>query len=99
MIPSGLKVGENYLEGNLVYKVVKVLSDGRYEGTWTGEIQSEPSVKAEAKKEVKKEVEEEPKEETIDYLSLPYAQLKKLCADRGLDAKGSKADLIARLDK
>jgi hypothetical protein len=33
-----------------------------------------------------------------DYLSMPYATLKKLCADRGLDARGSKADLIARLE-
>ena len=33
-----------------------------------------------------------------DYLSLPYAQLKKLCAQRGLDATGSKSDLIARLE-
>lgn len=38
---------------------------------------------------------EQPKE---DYLSLPYAQLKKLCAQKGLDATGSKSDLIARLE-
>ena len=95
MIPNGLKVGQTYLEDKLVYKVVKVLDDGRYEGTWTGATSSEPS-SVEIKKE---EVKEEVKEEKIDYLSLPYAQLKKLCADRGLDAKGSKADLIARLDK
>ena len=97
MIPSGLKVGETYLEGELVYKVVKVLSDGRYEGTWAGEIPSEPSKSPKAVVKTKEEVKEEV--EDIDYLSLPYAQLKKLCADRGLDAKGSKADLIARLDK
>ena len=95
MIPNGLKVGQTYFEDKLVYKVTKVLDDGRYEGTWTGEIQSEPSSVKEPKKEVKEEV----KEEKVDYLSMPYAQLKKLCADRGLDAKGSKADLIARLDK
>ena len=33
-----------------------------------------------------------------DYLSMPYAQLKKLCAEKGLDATGTKADLIARLE-
>lgn len=98
MIPNGLKVGQTYLEGNLVYKVTKVLDDGRYEGTWTGATSSTPSIVEEPKEEVK-EVKEEVKEDKIDYLSLPYAQLKKLCADRGLDAKGSKADLIARLDK
>ena len=95
MIPNGLKVGQTYLEDKLVYKVTKVLDDGRYEGTWTGATSSEPSSVEEPKEEVKEEV----KEEKIDYLSMPYAQLKKLCADRGLDAKGSKADLIARLEK
>ena len=95
MIPNGLKVGQTYLEGNMVYKVVKVLDDGRYEGTWTGATSSEPSAVKEPE-EVKEVVKKEIKE---DYLSMPYAQLKKLCADRGLDAKGSKADLIARLEK
>ena len=93
MIPNGLKVGQTYLEDKLVYKVTKVLDDGRYEGTWTGASSSEPSSVEEPKEEVKEEFKE------VDYLSMPYAQLKKLCADRGLDAKGSKADLIARLDK
>ena len=97
MIPNGLKVGQTYLEDKLVYKVVKVLDDGRYEGTWTGATSSEPSSVEEPKEDVKEEVKEEVKE--VDYLSMPYAQLKKLCADRGLDAKGSKADLIARLEK
>ena len=97
MIPNGLKVGQTYLEGDMVYKVVKVLDDGRYEGTWTGETSSSPlPVKEEPKKEIKQEVKEE---EKLDYLSIPYAQLKKLCAERGLDPKGSKADLIARLEK
>ena len=88
MIPKGLKVGQTYLEGNLVYKVTKVLDDGRYEATWAGATSSEPSSVKEPKEEVKE-----------DYDSIPYAQLKKLCAERELDAKGSKADLIARLEK
>ena len=94
MIPKGLKVGETYLEGNLVYKITKVVNGelGIYEGTWTGEILSEPSA-------VEEPNEEEIAEEVEDYLNMPYAQLKKLCADKGLDAKGSKADLIARLEK
>ena len=96
MIPNGLKVGQTYLEGDMVYKLVKVLDDGRYEATWTGATPSEPLAVKEPKKE---EVKEEVTEEKVDYLSMPYAQLKKLCADRGLDAKGSKADLIARLEK
>ena len=33
-----------------------------------------------------------------DFDSLPYAELKKICAERGLSAKGSKQELIARLE-
>ena len=33
-----------------------------------------------------------------NYNSMPYASLKKLCAERGLNAKGTKEDLIARLE-
>lgn len=91
MIPKGLKVGETYLEGNLVYKVTKVVSEEIYEGTWTGETSSKPSSVKQPKEEVKEEVKE-------DYLSMPYAQLKKLCAEKGLDATGKKEDLIARLE-
>lgn len=86
MIPNGLKVGDTYLEDKLVYRVTKVVSEGIYEATWTGEIQSEPLLA------------EQPKEEP-DYISMQYAQLKKLCAERGLDARGTKADLVARLEK
>ena len=93
MIPKGLKVGETYLEGNLVYKVTKVVSEGIYEGTWTGETSSEPSSVEQPKEEVK-----EVKEEKVDLYSLQYAQLKKMCAEKGLDAKGTKSELIARLE-
>ena len=90
MIPNGLKVGDTYLEGNLVYKITEVVDQeqGIYAGVWTGETSSISSV------EPATEVEEEKE----DYLSMPYAQLKKLCAERGLNAIGSKSDLIARLE-
>lgn len=90
--PNGLKVGDKFLEGNLVYEVTKVVNNGiyRYESRWTGETSSTASVE-QPKKEVKEEVKE-------DYLSMPYAQLKKLCAEKGLNAVGTKADLIARLE-
>ena len=89
MIPKGLKVGETYLEGKLVYRVTKVVSEGIYEATWTGEISSTSASVEQPKKEVKSD---------LDYLSMPYATLKKLCAERGLDATGKKDDLIARLE-
>ena len=91
MIPKGLKVGETYLEGNLVYKVTKVVSEEIYEGTWTGETSSKVSSVKQPKEEAKEEVK-------IDLMSLQYAQLKKMCAERGLDAKGTKSELIARLE-
>ena len=87
MIPKGLKVGETYLEGNLVYKVTKVVGEGIYEGKWTGETSSTTSTAT-------------PKitEDSVNYGDLPYAQLKKLCAEKGLNAVGSKAELVARLE-
>ena len=99
MIPKGLKVGDTYLEGELVYKVVRVLDDGRYEGQWTGATPSKPSVEN-LHKSVEK-VEKKPEKITkadVDYDSIPYAQLKKLCAEKGLDATGKKDELIARLE-
>lgn len=85
MIPKGLKVGDTFNDFGLTYKVTKVVGEN-YESVWVGA--TPPSVPVIADVEVKDE----------DYLSMPYAQLKKLCADRGLDAKGSKAELIARLE-
>ena len=99
MIPQGLKVGDTFNDEGMIYRVTKVVGVN-YESQWVGATSPVASVKAEA--EIKKE---EPKEEKVveadtpDYQSMQYAQLKKLCAERGLDAKGSKADLIARLEK
>lgn len=94
MIPKGLKVGDTYLEGKLVYKIVGVVDADRgiYSGEWTGETLS--SLPEENTEEVKEEI----TEERVDYMAMQYAQLKKLCAERGLNAVGSKADLIARLE-
>jgi hypothetical protein len=92
MIPKGLKVGDTYLEGKLVYKVTKVVSDSVYEATWTGAFSSKTAPAEQPKEEVKVEKKDE------DYLSMPYATLKKLCAERGLDATGKKDELIARLE-
>lgn len=33
-----------------------------------------------------------------DYNAMQYAELKRLCAEKGLSAKGSKPELIARLE-
>ncbi len=85
MIPKGLKVGDTFNDFGLTYKVTKVVGEN-YESVWVGKA-SPVRVVEQPKQEVKE-----------DYLSLPYAQLKKLCAQKGLDATGSKSDLIARLE-
>ena len=82
MIPKGLKVGDTFVDDGRTYKVLKVVGDN-YESAWVGATPP-GTVVADSKED--------------DYLSMPYATLKKLCADRGLDARGSKADLIARLE-
>ena len=90
MITKGLKVGDTFNDGGMTYKVTKVVGEN-YESVWTGAISSNTLFVEQPKQEVKQEVK-------TDLSSIPYAQLKKMCADRGLDAKGSKEDLIARLE-
>lgn len=85
MAPKGLKVGDTFVEEGFTFKVLKVVGDN-YESQMI-----KPAEGFVGLVEVKEEVKE-------DYLSMQYAQLKKLCAERGLDAKGSKNDLIARLE-
>ena len=94
MITKGLKVGDTFEDGGMIYKVTKVVGE-RYESAWTGEISSKALFVEQPKQEVKQEVKEEVKE---DLTSIPYAQLKKMCAEKGLDATGTKVDLIARLE-
>lgn len=87
MIPKGMKVGDTFDDCGLTYRVTKVVGEN-YESIWVGATPPKAPV-ADNKTEVKA-VEE-------DYEDLPYAQLKKLCAEKGLDATGKKDDLIARL--
>ena len=87
MIPKGLKVGDTFDQSGALFKVLEVLGD-RYSVIRVGDSSPVDAVKP------KKDV-EEVKE---DYSSMPYAQLKKVCAEKGLDATGTKADLLARLE-
>lgn len=88
MITKGLKVGDTFEDGGNTYKVLKVVGEN-YESQLvkTGSVDFFYETKEEVKEEVK-----------TDLSSIPYAQLKKMCADNGLDAKGSKSELIARLE-
>lgn len=84
MIPKGLKVGDTFDDFGRTYKVTKVVGEN-YESAWVG---ATPPVAP---------VVEQPKITSENYEDLPYAQLKKLCAEKGLDATGKKDDLVARL--
>ena len=84
MAPKGLKVGDTFVEEGYTFKVLKVVGEN-YESQMISANQCGFFSEA-------------PKEKKTDYLSVPYAQLKKMCADRGLDATGKKEDLIARLE-
>ena len=86
MITKGLKVGDKFTDGGLTYKVTKVVGEN-YESEWVGETSPKSLVADEPKKE-----------EVTDYSTMPYAQLKKVCAEKGVSAKGSREELIARLE-
>lgn len=86
MIPKGLKVGDTFNDFGLTYKVTKVVGEN-YESVWVGKSSPKTLVVEQPKEEVKE-----------DFSSMPYAQLKKLCAEKGLDATGKKEDLVARLE-
>ena len=84
-----LKIGDTFEDGGVLHKVIGQNDSGLICQVIDGDIIKSTN-----------EVAEEVIEEVVvsDYESLPYAQLKKLCADRGLDATGKKSDLIARLE-
>lgn len=90
MIPKNLKVGDTFKDGRFTYRVKKVLDNGMYESEMVEEIKELKFTEVKEKVVIK--------EEKVDYSSIPYAQLKKMCAEKGLDATGSKVDLVARLE-
>lgn len=84
-----LKIGDTFEDGGVLHKVIGQNDSGLICQVIDGAIVKPKEEVVEEKKEV---VAEE------DYESMLYSQLKKLCAEKGLDARGSKADLIARLE-
>jgi hypothetical protein len=89
-----MKIGETFIDGNRKFEVVGFAS-GYPVSQFIG-LADEP-VKEEFTAEP---VKAEPVKEEItkpNYEDMQYAQLKKLCAEKGLSAKGSKQDLVDRL--
>lgn len=87
MIPKGLKVGDTFDDNGRTYKVLKVVGEN-YESEWVGATPPKALVADNS----------EITSKNVNYAELPYATLKKICSEKGLDAKGSKADLIERLE-
>lgn len=93
MIPKGLKVGDTFDDYGLTYRVTKVVGEN-YESEWVGVSSPKTPVADKLQKNLEKT---EITSDDVNYEELPYAQLKKLCADKGLDATGKKDELVARL--
>lgn len=83
-------LGDIFVDGNRKFKIIG--NDGRYPVSqfigFVGKDELTEEVKTETVNDIKVE---------INYEEIPYAELKKECAKRGLSAKGSKPDLINRL--
>lgn len=97
MIPNNLKVGDLFTMDGHTFKVL-----GRdYEGRYTSQrvADATPSVEKITKAYVK--VEEIKSEEItkadVNYDEMPIKDLQELCKKRGLAIRGTKADIIKRL--
>ena len=91
-----MKIGDIFTDENRRYEVVGFASDmpvAKFIGFAQEEF-TDDLVKA-GIEEVKPVITAEPVKD--NYEDMQYAQLKKLCAEKGVSAKGSKQDLIDRL--
>ena len=89
MIPTGLKVGDTFVDGSETFRVTKVVGEMYESQVYESQLVEESDGFFSA---------EETEPEKVDYNTMPYAALKKMCAEKGLNAKGSKEELIARLE-
>jgi len=95
---GSMKIGEIITDGNRKLEVIGFASGypvSKFIGFVTDEpkqmeIFTEPEVKEEPKKE-------EITQADVNYEEMQYSQLKQMCAQKGISAKGSKQDLINRL--
>lgn len=86
-----MKIGETFIDGNRKFEVVGFAS-GYPVSKYIGEQPTQIEIFT-SEKEEKAEV----TTPDVNYEDMQYAQLKKLCAEKGLSAKGSKQDLVDRL--
>lgn len=86
MIPSELKLGDRFIDGNREFEVIGTSSLG-YVSKFIGFVDktAEP---------IKETV---IKEDNPDYESMGIRTLQDICRDKGLTIRGSKSELIERL--
>ena len=94
MIKKGLKVGDTFVDGKLLYKITSFDPQGNYISSLVGKAGEE--IKAPKAKEEEKAIEPIVKE-TTSLEDMPYSDLKKLAKEQGVSAKGSKEEVIERL--
>ena len=85
MIAKGLKVGDTFIDGKLLYKIIDISPQGYYVSSLVG--------KAGEGMETPKE--EEVKDVNVEDMS--FNDLRKLAKDKGVSTKGNKDELLERL--
>lgn len=91
MIPSGLKIGDKFTDGNREFVVLETNNLG-YISKFVGFVGKTASPTMEIVTEKK-----ESKSEAPDYESMGIRALQDICKAKGLTVRGSKAELIERL--
>lgn len=89
MVKKGLKVGDTFTDGGLLYKITGIHELGYYISTLVGKAGVETSMD--------KEKEDAEVKEITSLEDMPYSDLKKLAKEQGVSAKGSKEEVLQRL--
>lgn len=89
---GSMKIGEIFTEGNRKFEVIGFAS-GYPVSKFIGFSTDEPK---QMEIFTDEPVNKEPKAD-VNYEEMQYSQLKQMCAQKGISAKGSKQDLIDRL--
>ena len=89
-----MKIGEIFTDENRKYEVVGFASDMPV-SKFVGYTEDAELFTDDLEKATEEKTTEDPGKD--NYEDMQYAQLKKICAEKGVSAKGSKQDLIDRL--
>ena len=93
---GSMKIGEIFTEGKRKFEVIGFAS-GYPVSKFIGFSTDEPKQIEIFTDEPVNEKKEEITQADVNYEEMQYSQLKQMCAQKGISAKGSKQDLIDRL--